>query len=378
MRSSAKKLNPIVPLYHIVRDDFQEDPITKMQFVCYDDAYDELERFYGDLCCSDERIEYSIVPIWLLLLVVFVLKAWKIAVICVYHHMNHPWSRRLLIDVRVFHRVWQVGCINWGHTKCHWCTEFKSWALPAGPIMQPEQPKSRPFGLLMPSASRKDNLRESSTLWMRWFASWTALDRLRFKLITNWWLNRWLISVTTNISRFATRCLMAASRRPVSMHLMLGRLASLLWSFTSTFVDGPTASIWSTKWVVASDHQLPNLPLSQEIANNGVRGMNWLQNWLHDFDSLSTLYRLSAALSDSNHGSYRDDCSARASQCREVWASSKPAWNRFSTLNLVRGWAHPCENEKRITSSWSIVLLAAVAHCLLITLTRSVSWCDWQ
>ncbi len=63
MRSSAKKLNPIVPLYHIIRDDFQEDPITKMQFVCYDDAYDELERFYGDLCCSDERIEYSIVPI---------------------------------------------------------------------------------------------------------------------------------------------------------------------------------------------------------------------------------------------------------------------------------------------------------------------------
>ena len=26
-------------------------------------AYDELERFYGDLCCSDERVEYSIVSI---------------------------------------------------------------------------------------------------------------------------------------------------------------------------------------------------------------------------------------------------------------------------------------------------------------------------
>jgi hypothetical protein len=34
-----------------------------------------------------------------------------------------------------------------------------------------EQLRSRLFGLLMPSASKKDNLRESSTLWMRWFAS---------------------------------------------------------------------------------------------------------------------------------------------------------------------------------------------------------------
>ncbi len=47
-------------LYHIVRDDHQEDSITKLKFTSYDEAYDELERFYGDLCCSDERIEYSI------------------------------------------------------------------------------------------------------------------------------------------------------------------------------------------------------------------------------------------------------------------------------------------------------------------------------
>ena len=105
--------------------------------------------------------------------------------------------------------------------------------------------------------------------------------------------------------------------------------------FTSTFGDGPTASIWSMKWVVASDHQLPILPLSQEIANNGVRGMNWLQNWIHDFDSLSSLHRLGAAFSDSNHGSSRDDCSARATFCRKVWTSSKRAWNRISTLSLI-------------------------------------------
>ena len=61
----GNKLNLVDPLYRIVRDDLQEDAITKLQFSCYNDAYDELENFYGDLCCSDERIEYSIVLIWL-------------------------------------------------------------------------------------------------------------------------------------------------------------------------------------------------------------------------------------------------------------------------------------------------------------------------
>lgn len=63
LRLSAKKLNSNAPLYRIVRDDLQVDSITKLQFSRYDDAYDELERFYADLCCSDERIEYSIVLI---------------------------------------------------------------------------------------------------------------------------------------------------------------------------------------------------------------------------------------------------------------------------------------------------------------------------
>ena len=45
----------------IVRDDGQQDAITHRHFSHYDEAYDVLERFYADLCCSDERIEYSIV-----------------------------------------------------------------------------------------------------------------------------------------------------------------------------------------------------------------------------------------------------------------------------------------------------------------------------
>ena len=46
--------------FRIVRDDGVEDSVTRMRFGSYDDAYDELQRFYGDLCCSDERIEYAI------------------------------------------------------------------------------------------------------------------------------------------------------------------------------------------------------------------------------------------------------------------------------------------------------------------------------
>lgn len=61
---NADKANIATVCYRIVRDDFQEDALTKLQFVHYDDAYDELEAYYVDLCCSDERIEYSIVPFW--------------------------------------------------------------------------------------------------------------------------------------------------------------------------------------------------------------------------------------------------------------------------------------------------------------------------
>ena len=46
--------------HRIVRDDGVEDAITRLRFASYDEAYDELERFYGGLCCSDDRIEYLI------------------------------------------------------------------------------------------------------------------------------------------------------------------------------------------------------------------------------------------------------------------------------------------------------------------------------
>lgn len=63
LRSISDGLDAKSSSYCIVRDDLQEDSITKLRFTNYDDAYDELERFYGDLCCSDERVEYSIVSI---------------------------------------------------------------------------------------------------------------------------------------------------------------------------------------------------------------------------------------------------------------------------------------------------------------------------
>ena len=51
---------PAEMLYRIVRDDSGEDTITRLRFGSYDEAYDELERFYAGLCCSDDRVEYSI------------------------------------------------------------------------------------------------------------------------------------------------------------------------------------------------------------------------------------------------------------------------------------------------------------------------------
>ena len=48
--------------HRIQRDDGQEDARTQMEFSSYDSAYDELERYYRDFCCSDdERIDYTIV-----------------------------------------------------------------------------------------------------------------------------------------------------------------------------------------------------------------------------------------------------------------------------------------------------------------------------
>ena len=48
--------------HRIVRSDRTEDHLTRQRFDSYDAAYDELERYYGDFCCSDDdRVEYSII-----------------------------------------------------------------------------------------------------------------------------------------------------------------------------------------------------------------------------------------------------------------------------------------------------------------------------
>ena len=48
--------------HRIVRSDQSEDGLTRQRFDSYDAAYDELERYYSDFCCSDDdRVEYSIV-----------------------------------------------------------------------------------------------------------------------------------------------------------------------------------------------------------------------------------------------------------------------------------------------------------------------------
>jgi hypothetical protein len=46
--------------YRIVRDDGQPVSIAGEGFATYDAAYAVLERYYGDLCCSDELEYYSI------------------------------------------------------------------------------------------------------------------------------------------------------------------------------------------------------------------------------------------------------------------------------------------------------------------------------
>ena len=46
--------------YRICRDDGGSDAITKRLYANYDEAYMELERYYADLCCSDDREYYRI------------------------------------------------------------------------------------------------------------------------------------------------------------------------------------------------------------------------------------------------------------------------------------------------------------------------------
>lgn len=48
-------------LYRIARDDGQLDDIAGTSFVSYNEVHAVLERYYSDLCCSDEREYYQIV-----------------------------------------------------------------------------------------------------------------------------------------------------------------------------------------------------------------------------------------------------------------------------------------------------------------------------
>ena len=50
-----------VSSYRILRDDGVSDGISGRRYASYDEAHAELERYYADLCCSDEREYYRIV-----------------------------------------------------------------------------------------------------------------------------------------------------------------------------------------------------------------------------------------------------------------------------------------------------------------------------
>jgi hypothetical protein len=52
--------HPPVPSFRILRDDGACDAITRQSFASYDEAYAVLERYYADLCCSDDRQSYRI------------------------------------------------------------------------------------------------------------------------------------------------------------------------------------------------------------------------------------------------------------------------------------------------------------------------------
>ena len=48
--------------HRIVRSDESEDGLTQQRFDSYNAAYEELERYYCDFCCSDDdRVEYTII-----------------------------------------------------------------------------------------------------------------------------------------------------------------------------------------------------------------------------------------------------------------------------------------------------------------------------
>ena len=43
--------------FRIIREDHLEDDVTNQEFETYDEAYDLLESFYSEVCCSDADYE---------------------------------------------------------------------------------------------------------------------------------------------------------------------------------------------------------------------------------------------------------------------------------------------------------------------------------
>ena len=50
----------MVTSFQILLDDGMNDAITAQGFTSYDGAHAVLERYYADLCCSDDRHYYRI------------------------------------------------------------------------------------------------------------------------------------------------------------------------------------------------------------------------------------------------------------------------------------------------------------------------------
>ena len=64
MAEAEQDRNRPATTHSIVRSDGQHDVLTRQSFSSYDMAYEQLERYYGDLCCSDDdRIDYVIVAL---------------------------------------------------------------------------------------------------------------------------------------------------------------------------------------------------------------------------------------------------------------------------------------------------------------------------
>ena len=60
MGHNGLSLSAMTDRFVIRRDDGVTDAIAGQAFATYDEAYAVLERYYADLCCSDEREYYRI------------------------------------------------------------------------------------------------------------------------------------------------------------------------------------------------------------------------------------------------------------------------------------------------------------------------------